>query len=317
MNQSKIYITLALGSMLTFGSCSKDKLNPVTTTDLSDAVVYDTPQRIANQVNGLYGALKSGKMLGGRYLIYNDVRGRNFLNERGNAVTALTVWNFSIAGTDAAVNDLWSAGYSTINKVNIFLDGMSSKGNAVVGDELGKQYGGEAKYVRAVSYYTLLQLFCKPYTADNGSSLGLPLRLTPIIGNGFSDLARSSVAEIYTQILKDLDEAEAELPSSYGTAAANVTHAHKNTAIAMKVRVYQSMGQYDKVITEANKIVSASVPFTATSGVAFALVSDIKTVFSSYNTAESIFSSPFTGGKRSSWWTESAGILLFTHNGTL
>jgi hypothetical protein len=75
----------------------------------------------------------------------------------------------------------------------------------------------------------------------------------------------------------------------------NVVHAHVNTAIALKTRVYLSMGNYDNVITEANKIVPAAAPFKAASGVANSLVSDLSSVFTSYTTAESIFSLPYTG----------------------
>ena len=99
---------------------------------------------------------------------------------------------------------------------------------------------------------------------------------------------------MYAQVLKDLNEAEAGLPSTYTTAADNTTRAHKNTAIALKTRVYLSMQNYASVITEANKIVSATAPFKAPTGVANALQADIATVFTNYTTTESIFSMPMT-----------------------
>ena len=55
-----------------------------------------------------------------------------------------------------------------------------------------------------------------------------------------------------------------------------------------------SMRRYADVITEANKIVSASAPFVASTGVAHALQSDYRTMFTSnYTTTESILSMPF------------------------
>src|ERR1700748_110034 len=98
---------LALAS----GSCSKAKLNPSSTTDISDASVFETKDRIANQVNGLYAAVRSGQFLGGRGLIYNDIRGENFINETGNGVTGLQIWNFTITGGDANINNTWNAAY--------------------------------------------------------------------------------------------------------------------------------------------------------------------------------------------------------------
>jgi hypothetical protein len=246
-------------------------------------------------VNGFYSSLKNGNLLGGRYQIYNDVRGENFLNETNNGVTALLIWNFAVTGSDAEINNTWNNAYATINNVNIFLDGMEKEGNAVVGDDLARQYAGEAKFVRALAYYSLLQLYAQPYTRDNGASPGLPLRLTPIVTAGYNDLARSSVADVYKQIISDLNDAEANLPDDYGDDATNTTHAHINTAIALKVRAYLSMGDWDHVISEADKIVPATAPFKAPAGVPFALQSDIRTVFSNYTTTESILSMPFTG----------------------
>jgi len=74
-----------------------------------------------------------------------------------------------------------------------------------------------------------------------------------------------------------------------------VTRAHRNTAIALKTRVYLSMGRYSDVITEANKIVPAAAPFAAPTGVANALNPSVAAVFTlPEETTESILSFPFT-----------------------
>ncbi|QES87312.1 RagB/SusD family nutrient uptake outer membrane protein [Rhizosphaericola mali] len=297
MSKNKLskYILSLLVLSTIIVSCSKEKLNPVISTSLSDAVVFSTSERIGSQLDGLYTSIKSGYVLGGRYEIYNEVRGRNFINRTQNSVTAYQVWNFDVPGSDSYLQYLWSYSYLAINRVNLFIEGMTSTGNSVVGDSLAKQYDGEAKFVRAVAYYNLLQLFCRPYADGNGSKLGLPLRLTGITGSGSSDIARSTVAETYAQILSDLNTAESELPLTYSTDANNTTRAHRNTAIAFKVRVYLSMQDYSNVITEANKIVSSSSPFSASTGVGFALQNSIASVYNSATTKENILSMPFQG----------------------
>jgi hypothetical protein len=243
----------------------------------------------------LYGSLKSGNFYGGRYVIYGDIRAEDFINETSNLITASDVWNLNPTNSATAVTTLWSQAYYTINVCNVFLDGMANGGTATVGAALAANYIGEAKLIRALCYYSLLQLYARPYVDGNGSKPGLPLRLTGIKGTGFSDIARSTVGEVYAQILKDLSDAEASLPKSYTGAGNNTTRAHVNTAIALKTRVYLTMQNYASVITEANKIVSASAPFTATNGgVAHALQSDITNVFKTYTTTESIFSLPMT-----------------------
>lgn len=288
---------LVVSSLLMLvASCNKTELlNPTPQASISDASAFDFPYRIANQVLSLYGDLKAGGIYGGRVLVYGDIRGEDFLAEDPNLVTNYDVWVYNPTNTANAVVGLWAACYRAINDCNLFIDGMAEKGTSVVGDALSNNYLGEAKLIRALCYYNLLQYYARPYVDGNGSKLGLPLRLTGVKGPGASDLARSTVAEVYNQIISDLDFAETNLPANYSSALSNTTRAHKNTAIALKTRVYLSMQNYPKVLSEANKIVPASAPFTASSGVANTLVADITAVFKTpYTTAESILSMPFT-----------------------
>jgi len=291
----KNLILSGIGMVLLLNSCQKELLNPTPETFISDASAFDRADRIANQVRALYTSLKGGAFYGGRFLVYGDIRGEDFINETTNGITGLDVWNFSVGSTSNNVTGLWAQAYFVINNTNVFIDGMQTKGKSVVGEALGNNYIAEARLIRALSYYSLLQFYARPYADGNGSKLGLPLRLTPIKGPGSSDLARSTVAEVYAQVISDLDFAEANLPLTNGTAVLNTTRAHRNTAIALKTRVYLSMQKYSDVVREANKIVPASGPFVATSGVPHALQADITNVFKTpYTTTESILSMPFT-----------------------
>lgn len=289
------YFLPALLSVIVLPSCHKDYLHPVPETSITDASAFSTAGRIQAQLLSLYGALKSGQYFGGRAVIYGDIRGEDFINETQNLVTGSDVWFENPTNSATAVVNLWSQAYYTINSCNIFLDGMAAGGANVVGTALASNYIAEAKLIRALSYYTLLQYYARPYADGNGAKPGLPLRLTSIKGTGFSDLARSSVAEVYTQVLKDLNDAEAGLPLTYGSAYTNTTRAHKNTAIALKTRVYLSMQNYASVITEANKIVSSSAPFVGSTGVKDTMAANIVNVFKTpYTSSESIFSMPMT-----------------------
>ncbi|MGK6351409.1 RagB/SusD family nutrient uptake outer membrane protein [Parapedobacter sp. DT-150] len=275
-------------------SCSKDLLEPDMLTSLSDASAFDTPDRIEAQVNGLYASMKDGGFYGGRLIIYNELRADEFIMNKPNIVTGQQTWLHSVNSSTSEVNSLWSNGYATINRVNTFLEGLEINRNKI-SDELYANYAGEAKFVRALSYFALLQMYAKPYVMDNGASPGLPLRLNAERTSANNELARSSVAEVYAQILSDLDEAEAGLPNTQGDAVKNTIRAHKNTAIALKMRVYLVRGEYSQVVTEGNKIVSPTAPFRAPSGVENGLEGDITAVFGgSYAGSESVFSLPFT-----------------------
>jgi hypothetical protein len=141
----------------------------------------------------------------------------------------------------------------------------------------------------------LMQLYARPFTDGNGTKLGVILKLQPETSSGNQDQARATAADIYAQIIKDLNEAENELPISYGANAGfNTNRAHRNTAIALKTRMYLNMGQWANVLTEANKIVPAGAPWRAASGVANELVPTFSTIFTNYTNSEMILSMPFT-----------------------
>lgn len=303
----KYIIAACFGVMILAPSCRRELLEAPPQTSISDATAFDQPYRISNQVLSLYSALKNGNFYGGRVLVYGDIRSEEFLLEDPNLVTGADVYQYNPTNSATSLLGLWNQAYFVINSANVFIDGMAAKGTSVVGATLGNNYVAEARLIRALSYYNLLQFYARPYADGAGSKLGVPLRLTGIKGSGSSDLKRSTVAEVYTQILADLDFAESNLPLNYTTAYNNTTRAHRNTAIALKTRVYLSMQNYAKVVSEADKIVPAAPPFVATSGVAHALAADYVNVFKPpYTTTESIFSMPFTTG---------AGDIPGTQNG--
>ncbi|SDH41897.1 SusD family protein [Flavobacterium omnivorum] len=283
---------LMLIAALVIVSCSDtDSLNPVNQTRISDATAFATPQRVGQLVLGMYSGVKVGNFYGGRFLNYQDVRGPEFNNERNNGVTNLFTWNFGVQSSTNEVQNFWSAAYTAINRCNVVIGGLET---SPITPELKTTFTAEARFLRALSYYSLLTLYAKPYTQDNGASLGVPLRLVAETSGGNNDLVRSSVADVYKQVIDDLNFAELNLPLTNTTAFNNTTRAHRNTAIALKTRVYLSMGKYPEVITEANKIVSSTAPFTATSGVSNAMVPTIQAAFASAAvTVENVFSFPY------------------------
>jgi len=305
--------TVAFTALLGLGalsSCQNDLLNVKPVTLLDAGLAFDTPSRVLAQVNGLYSYVKVGGLLGGRYQIYGDIRANDFINRTSNGVTGLSVWNHTLAETSSNdVVSVWTNAYAAINQVNIFLAGLDANASKLATAPFPTDYAstvtnyrGEARLLRALCYYSLLQLYARPYIDGAGTKPGLPLRLVAETGQGNNDLARSTVAQVYDQIIQDLNFAEQSLPLRYSAAQGsisaatlNVTRAHRNTAIALKTRVYLTMGRYADVITEANKLVPTAAPYAASTGVANALNPSILAVFTApQETSESILSFPFT-----------------------
>jgi hypothetical protein len=295
--KKKIIFLLGIVALSTY-SCQKSQLYQPLPTSISnqDGAPFSTSARISGQVLALYSTLRSGQLYGGRFQIYNDVKADNWINSTANSVTAYQTWNETTQPTSSEAINLWAQCYTAINDCNLFIDGMKTYGTPVVGASLAANYIAEAQFVRALAYYALVDMYCQAYTVSGGASPAVPLRLVGNSAYGDFSAAPATVAQIYAQIISDLNTAETGLPVSYGTdAVSNTIRASRNTAIAFKTRMYLAMGQYTNVVTEANKIVSATAPFTASSGVAYALQANIANVFKApYTTTESVFSEPFT-----------------------
>ncbi|MBC9930633.1 RagB/SusD family nutrient uptake outer membrane protein [Chitinophaga qingshengii] len=284
MNKLSAYIlALAIAGLGT--ACQKELLDPVPTTDIPDWEAFTLKERIANEATGLYTVMKNGKFLGGKVLIANDVRGEDFVNALTNNVTLNATWKMTATGESQEIKEIWSQGYMAINNANVFLAGMAAKGNAVAGDSLAKIYAGDAKFVRGLTYFSLLQLFARPYWDGAGSKPGLILFWEPHTKLGSYARARSTVKETYDQIIRDLDSAETLLPKSISAVKGNYY-----SAIALKMKVYLYMGQYDKVIAESAKIVTGT--FTSTGG--HKLEADLKNLYTpKYSGKEAVIYMPF------------------------
>ncbi|HCM60427.1 MAG TPA: RagB/SusD family nutrient uptake outer membrane protein [Bacteroidales bacterium] len=293
--------SIILALILLITGCTKDEwMNPVPITSVYDQFAFDTKARIEEQVNGIYSSLKSGQHLGGRFQIYNDVRCDNFLPRSSNLVTNFATWNHTVISSTNEVQNLWGAIYSTVNTVNLFLEGIEAawsggKLDGVITQAEYDQYRAEALAVRAICYFDLVQMYSKPYHMGNGANRGVPLRLTANKTREGNDMAPSTVAQVYDQILNDLNDAEPFAKADFSNTSLNITRVHRNTIIAYKTRVYLHMHDWDAVVTESAKIVPDAAPFTAKSGVAHALNASYMATFASPNvTKESIFSLPHT-----------------------
>ncbi|MCD0488597.1 RagB/SusD family nutrient uptake outer membrane protein [Pedobacter sp. MC2016-14] len=132
----------------------------------------------------------------------------------------------------------WERLYKIIYICNEVLAGVmdSQEGTEV---EKNRIYA-EALVQRAISYYTLVNMYGKQYQAANAATdLGVPLLLTQ---NLYASLKRASVAEVYNQVLNDLVKA---IPSLPGVADYN-TRPAKVSGYALLARVHLNMRNFPK-----------------------------------------------------------------------
>lgn len=119
-----------------------------------------------------------------------------------------------------AIRDAWSNAYGTIKNANMILESIVTK---EFSEETKNRIIGEAKCLRAWSYFTLVQLY-----GD------VPLRKTVVTSDADIAIERTPQAEIYSLIFEDILEAEQKLPEE----APDMGRVDKFVAKAIMARIY-------------------------------------------------------------------------------
>ncbi|HXO77341.1 MAG TPA: RagB/SusD family nutrient uptake outer membrane protein [Puia sp.] len=272
------------GSVAT--SCTKTDLFKAPQNAIPADQAYNTPARIELASVGMYDALQNANFFGGRVLIYADIRG---LDAIPNSYFGQMGFYSSTNSSDGTVATAYQGAYRTIYQANLFLQGFTPKASLVT-QAKADQYVGEAKFIRSLCYFYLVNLWAQPYnfTAD-ASHLGVPIVLTPAVDPfaTSNNLPRSTVKQVYDQMESDLLDAEAKLPLSVSDAFTNVARATKGAARGLLMRLYLYKGDWAKANQYADAIIGSNL---------YALnPSPITTFRPSFTTKESIFSVAMSG----------------------
>ena len=152
-------------------------------------------------------------------------------------------YNYRSIKNNGRSNVIWNAGYKTIVGANrAILKFPEGK------DDTTDQLLGENYFLRAYVYFSLVNVFAKPYNQGR-QNLGVPLK----ISDDVNDLpGRATVGEIYDQIVKDLLKAEQLMTQDKGNI-----YASKFAAEALLSRVYLYMEDNMKSIEYADKVINA------------------------------------------------------------
>lgn len=194
-------------------------------------------------LNGTYANLRNGELRGAAVPLLGDLLADNIYLSTVNIGLFNGENSYSITTDGAYSNRVWFFAYTNILQANNIIDATLNRGTDVM------QYKGEAYAIRALVYFDLVRLFGKPYTTEP-NSLGVPIVLH------YDPAAlpkRNTVAEVYAQILSDLDKA-IELMSQYSGSA----RFSKYAAIALKAKVNLYKGDYQGAYELAKDVLTNS-----------------------------------------------------------
>ncbi len=227
MKKLKVVITTFIVLLLASG-CEKDFLEKSPPDSLTEDGFYNSAERAEMGVNAIYVALQ-GAWSENLLRIHDVPSGDVVLSN----TTPLEYNNFTYHAALTQIHSTWTGLYQGITRSNAAIKNIPG---ITMSDALKAQYVGEAKFLRALNYFTLTNLF-----GD------VPLVTEPLPTTDASLVAATPVAEITKVIIKDLQDAEAGLPVSF--SGNNLGRATKGAARALLGKVYL----YNKDYTNAEK----------------------------------------------------------------
>lgn len=175
-------------------------------------------------------------------------------------------------------SNMWQALYATINAANNIIDEVPNMDDSMISAEKKDYFLGEAKFIRALQYFFLVRAFER-----------VPLKLKATKEGDDLNTPQATKEETYSQIIKDLTESIALLPTEnpYSGDESRGRASHWGAkALLAKVYLYQASftNDYKKAADLANEVIQAG---------GYSLVSDFSTIWTTQNTNESIFELQF------------------------
>jgi hypothetical protein len=232
---------------------------------------------------GGYSLLQNASAFGEQYIFISDLlASEDQVDFVGTFTDYKDLSNKNQTKESAIAASIWENSYLIIENMNVVLDKIG------LVDETEQQgVAAEAKFMRGVAYFELVNFFAKPYSAGNPSSTdGVPLVLEPtyLYDPAKNKPPRASVEDVYQQVISDLAAAENGLPESAPNARATTY-----SAKAFLARVYMNMGDYTNAATMANSVIkSGGFNLTSTYNQAFNNPSNsTEDIFGIQNTSQS------------------------------
>jgi len=232
---------------------------------------------------GGYSLMQSASAFGEQYIFISDLLASDNQLDFVGTFTDYKDISFKQQTKESAIaTTIWENSYLLIENMNIVLDKIS-----LVDESEQKEVAAEAKFMRGVAYYELINYFANPYSAGNTSSTdGVPLVLQPTYNydSTKNKPSRASIEDVYNQIISDLTDAAKDLPGFADNARAT-----SYSAEAFLARVYLNKGDYTNAATAANDVIqSGNYNLTSTFNQAFNNPSNsTEDIFGIQNTAQS------------------------------
>ena len=257
--KKNIIATLLIGATCLCASCGDDFMETKSTENVDQEQMFETTEGGMMAVNGLHKlmytpSLSSTYAEGGfqTFMIWLDVMGEDLVYTVANAqFQSQAKWTLHRNPTSGHLEYQYDLFYIMIANANMIISNI----DGAEGTQEEKDYiKGQALAYRAFAYFNLVQCWGYRYEPDGDNSKpGVILRTE----NSTENLPRATVAEVYEQINKDLDES-ISLLAGVTIQKENKSHIDVHVARGLKARVLLTQGKWLEAAEMAKLVVEQS-----------------------------------------------------------
>ena len=278
----KKYIFTGVISILLISTACNNILNIEPEIYVSDNTAFTDEKSALAALIGVYDATQNyyGSNLNALNVISDNVVNNT---NPGDIIPTLTAAGSS--GADPTSGGAYGAIYQAINKANFVIVKTNELSDNVISQASKKQFVGEAYFLRALAYASLVKTF-------GGVPIVLEPTSSPTQSNG---IKRSTKDETYAQILADLNNAETLLSTTLVRNRAN-----KLSVYALKARIYLYTEKWDLAEENTNKLITNT---------SFKLVKPYSTFYTTAKSDESIFELTFSASDKNPVYTNYLAAL--------
>ncbi|MGO1723710.1 MAG: RagB/SusD family nutrient uptake outer membrane protein [Sphingobacterium sp.] len=265
--KNNIKLSAFLSAVLLFSSC--EKLDYVPADQMSSITFWETEAHANQAAIGMYSAMKQPWAFGMEFTF----------DMASDLADGINPWSdlsrgTSFSSSSTGIENHWQHLYELVHRSNTVIRNVA---DMPIDQELIDRVAGEAKFLRAMAYFRMLNAWGGvPYYDE-----------TRDINEEFATVTdpRSTAEEIRGHVLNDLTEAIAKLPLSWDGEYGRAT---KGAAYALRGKVYLFNQEWTNAVSDFEEIV-----YNKSNNYGYELHADYENLFRLYNgnsSKEMIFS---------------------------
>jgi len=239
--------------LLLFASACESNLDLRPKMQITAEEAFSNRENVYAALLGCYDGLQLQHYYGRNLVIVGDIASDNTVAD-GTKLEYYAMDRNSLLANNILVEGIWTDIYLAVNRVNYMLYKLEEI--TFLSDSDKKDYQGQLSFLRALHYFNLVRLYG-----------GVPLKVLPTMADlPEYFLKRSSVDEVYNQIVADLEFARLNIINTNPDKATAIAATALLASVALTIGNATAAREYANTVLQAQPVLEVSYKDLFSSG---------------------------------------------------